>query len=114
LNPEIRLRFMLGAIVALGVILIAYQGDSSERFFAAVATALGLLSFFFIRPSIPLKERFQRIGKWDVIAPVLLFVFLTVNAPENFFYNIRIYVYVSVFFVGMGTGLSLLFLQKQK
>lgn len=106
---ELGKRFLFAVVVAAAVAAAAYFAPSAERFFAAIITTLGLSTFLLSRPSLPLQTRLEMIGKWDVIAPMLLFAAAASMDSERFALWIRFYLYGSVFFIGLGTGLSLLF-----
>lgn len=96
------------AIVAV-VAAAAYFAPPAERFFAAVITTVGLSALLLSQPAIPLQMRLRRIRKWDVVAPVLLCTAAALMDSENSAFWIRVYIYGSVFFIGLGTGLSLMF-----
>ncbi|HBZ07242.1 MAG TPA: hypothetical protein DEP03_12985 [Massilia sp.] len=102
-------RLLFAVAIAAVAAVAAYFAPPAERFFAAVLTIVGLSMLLLSRPSIPLQTRLQRIGKWDVIAPALLCAAAALTDSENSVSWIRFYIYGSVFFIGLGTGLSLLF-----
>jgi uncharacterized membrane protein len=104
---ELGKRLLFAVAIAAVVGVAAYFAPPAERFCAAVITTVGLLALLLSRPSVPLQARLQRIRKWDVAAPLLLCTAAAAMDPGNFATWIRFYIYGSVFFIGLGTGLSL-------
>jgi hypothetical protein len=71
------------------------------------------MALLLIRPSMPLRERFRKVRKWDVAAPMVLCATAVLTDPDNLAFYIRSYIYGSVFMIGLGTGFSILFFREQ-
>lgn len=84
-----------------------------ERVFWTAIAVIGVAAFLLVRPSVPLKRRFQMIGLWELMAPVVLIVFASMNNPEEIERNALRLVFIVLFVVGVGTGARLLFWRGQ-
>lgn len=97
---------VLSAVIA---VLLNYSAPIGEQVFWAVISVVGVAAFLLVKPSVPMKRRFQLIGLWELMAPVVLIVFVTVENPAELERNALRLVFIAVFFVGVGTAARLLF-----
>lgn len=109
----LRERLAVCALTPIVAALLSYSAPGPERFFWAVVSLVGMAAFLLVKPSVPIKKRFQMIGMWELMAPVVLVVFATVNNPTELEANATRLVFIVVFFVGVGTAVRLLLWRRQ-
>jgi hypothetical protein len=106
---RIRERLLVCVLMPAIAVLLNYAAPFEEKLFWAVISLVGVAAFLLVKPSVPLKRRFQMIGLWELLAPVVLIVFATVQNPAELEQNALRLVFIVVFFVGVGTAARLLF-----
>lgn len=104
----IRERLLVCALVAMFTACFPRAAPSGEGFLATTMTVIGLSTFLLVKPAVPLRQRFQLIGLWDLMAPVLLVVYMIAIDPAGVGTHIYRLGYFVLFFVGMGTAGRLL------
>ena len=105
----LRERLVVCALTPLVAVLLSYSAPGAEKFFWAVVSLAGMAAFLLVKPAVPIKKRIQMIGMWELMAPVVLTVFATVDNPAELQQNATRLVFIVVFFVGIGTAARLLF-----
>ena len=110
----LRERLVVCALTPVVAMLLSYSASGTEKFFWAVVSFVGMAAFLLVKPAIPIKKRIQMIGMWELMAPVVLIVFATVNNPAELQQNATRLVFIVVFFVGIGTAARLLLWRSQQ
>lgn len=105
----LRERLLVCGLTPVAAVLLSYSAPGTEQFFWAIVSLVGMAAFLLVKPSVSLKERFQMIGLWELMAPVVLIVLATVDNPAELKQNATRLVFIVVFFVGMGTAARLIF-----
>jgi len=80
-----------------------------ETFFCAVIGVIGAAGFLLVRPTVSISERFRMIGIWDLMMPVVLTVYMTVDNLGDLEKNTVRLVFMSIFVAGCGTAVRLIF-----
>lgn len=109
MNFGLRERLAICALTPVAVVLVSHSASGAEKFFWSVVCLIGVAAFLLVRPSVPIKQRFQMIGLWELMAPVVLVVFATASNPAALEQNATRLAFMVVFFVGVGTAARLLF-----
>ncbi len=109
----LRERLLVCGLTPVVAVLLNYASPAGEQFFWAVTSLVGMAAFLLVKPSVPMKRRFQLIGLWELMAPVVLIVFVTVDNPAELQQNALRLVFIVVFFVGVGTAARLIFWRSQ-
>jgi uncharacterized membrane protein len=109
----LRERLLVCGLTPVVAVLLNYASPIGEQFFWAVISLVGMAAFLLVKPSVPMKRRFQLIGLWELMAPVVLIVFATVDNPAELQQNALRLVFIVVFFVGVGTAARLIFWRSQ-
>jgi hypothetical protein len=95
---------------ALGMALAMFAWQ--EAIFWCVVTMFGTAMFLFVRPEMPLREKFHRISLVDLMIPTIIIGFATAHTAGPLEAAIRVnslrLTFLVVFFVGMSTGVGLL------
>lgn len=108
-----RERLLVCGLTPVVAVLLNYASPVGEKLFWAVISLVGMAAFLLVKPSVPMKRRFQLIGLWELMAPVVLIVFVTVDNPAELQQNALRLVFIVVFFVGVGTAARLIFWRSQ-
>lgn len=103
------MRVIACVLCGLGAFILAYSFLREEAFFWTFVCVVGSAAFLFPRPTVSMRERVRLVGLWELMAPVVLIVFATVNNPVNLRLNSLRLVFLTVFFVGAGTAARLFF-----
>lgn len=109
----LRERLLVCGLTPVVAVLLNYASPVGEQFFWSVISLVGMAAFLLVKPSVPMKRRFQLIGLWELMAPVVLIVFATVDNPAELQQNALRLVFIVVFFVGVGTAARLIFWRPQ-
>ncbi len=110
----VRERLVVCALAPVVAMLLSYSTSGNEKFFWAVVCFVGMAGFLLVKPAFPIKKRIQMIGMWELMAPVVLIVFATVDNPAELRQNATRLVFIVVFFVGIGTATRLLLWRGQQ
>jgi hypothetical protein len=105
---------LICALIGGGAFLLGYSVLPGEVFFWTFISTVGTAAFLVPRPSVSLVESIRMVGLWDLMAPVVLVVFATVNNPADLTLNSLRLVFLVLFFVGASTASRLLFWRAKK
>lgn len=102
-----------GAGVAILAGLITFFASrysfAGESYFWAFIVTVATATFLLVKPEMVLGDKIKRIGLWDILAPCVLMVIVTIRTPQDLPANGLRLVFAIVFFVGIGTALRLIF-----
>lgn len=104
-----RERLVVCVLTPVVAVLLNPSAPTGEKLFWAVVSLVGMAAFLLVKPSVPLKRRLQMIGMWELMAPIVLIVLATVDNPAELQQNALRLVFITVFFVGVGTAARLVF-----
>lgn len=108
------LRLCICVLCGIGAFLLAHAALHNEALFWVFICVVGSAAFLLPRPSVSIRERVRMIGLWDLMAPVTLIVFATVNKPADLELNALRLAFLVLFFVGASTAARLLFKRTKK
>lgn len=104
--------FVCFFVVALAIFLTRNE-STGETIFCAVVGGIGAAGFLLVRPTVSTLQRFRMIGIWDLMMPVMLTVYMTVDNLDDLEKNTIRLVFMSVFIAGSGTAARLIFNRKK-
>jgi len=99
---------------ALTFLLSWLTFPNEESFFWTVIVTSATAVFLLVKQEVSVREKFKRVGLWDLLAPAALILLATVNNPQGptesvLRDNSLRLVFAVIFFVGIGTALRVVF-----
>lgn len=76
---------------------------------AVIGSGIGAGAFLFVRPSIPIKPRLEKVSIFGAILPFILYLFGSVQGFDNMERHLALVPYLSIFIAGTTAGGRILF-----